>query len=218
MNGLGTRPRSSDQLHLRRYDLYDIACLAGGHLRVADTAVVALAESGRIRVCPEGRLVVAALHRRHPVEAAALDAIGGRGWRDVASVRWRFQDDPRVTAIAERLQRDGVLRRVTLSIPRGRRQALRRTRAGRLLLRQLHRRPPVDAVAGCTNAMAVALRGSASLPNHRLHEDLFGFLTPPRSRTRQGGQPGPDGSSFGPSGRAGMHLGGTGFGFGYGPR
>src|SRR3982750_3315330 len=114
MNGLGTRLRSPHQLHLHRYDLYDIAYLAGGHLRVADTAVVALAESGRIRVCGEGRLVVMALRRRPPVEAAALDAIGGRGWRDVASVRWRFEADPRLTAIAERLQRDGVLRPITL--------------------------------------------------------------------------------------------------------
>src|SRR3954451_10460741 len=153
MNGLGTRPRSLDQLHLRRYDLYDIAYLAGGHLRVADTAVAALAESGRIRVCGEGRLVVVALRRRHPVEAAALDSIGGRGWRDVANVRWRFEADPRLTAIAERLRRDGLLRRRPLPLPRGPRPTLRRTRAGRRLLRQLRRRPPVDAVASGTNAL-----------------------------------------------------------------
>jgi hypothetical protein len=218
MNGLGTRPRSFDQLHLRRYDLYDIAYLAGGHVRVADTAVVALTESGRIRVCPEGRLVVVTLRRRHPVEAAALDAIGGRGWRDVASVRWRFEDDPRVTAIAERLQRDGVFRPITLRIPRGRRETPRRTRAGRRLLRQLRRHPPVDAMAGGTNAMAVALRSTAGMPNRRLREDLFSPLTTPRSHIRQGGQPRADGSPFAPSSRAGMHLHGTAFGFGYGPR
>src|SRR4051794_34644034 len=161
MNGLGTRPRSFDQLHLRRYDLYDIACLAGGHLRVADTVVVALAETGRIRVCPEGRLMLVELRRRHPVEAAALDVIGGRGWRDVASVRWRFESDPRVTAIAERLQREGLLRRTRLPAAARRRQTLRCTRDGRRLLRQLRRQPPVDAaVAGGTSAMAVALRGT----------------------------------------------------------
>src|SRR3982750_2405269 len=98
MNGLGTRLRSSHQLHLHRYDLYDIAYLAGGHLRVADTAVLVLVESGRIRVCGEGRLEVIELRRRHPVEAAVLDALGGRGWCDVASVGWRLEADPRLTA------------------------------------------------------------------------------------------------------------------------
>src|SRR3954468_14148787 len=117
MNELGTRSRSSHQLHLHRYDVYDLAYLAGGHIRVADTAVLALAESGRIRGCGEGRLEVIELRRRHPVEAAALDALGGRGWRDVASVRRRLEADPRLTAIAERLQRDGLLRRLLVRPP-----------------------------------------------------------------------------------------------------
>src|SRR3954451_5785351 len=141
MNGLGTRPRSSDQLHLRRYDLYDIAYLAGGHIRVADTAVAALTETGRIRVCPHGRLVLVELRRRHAVEAAALDVVGGRGWLDLASVRWRFAVDPRGTAIAGRLGQDGVLRGIPSPAAPRRRPALRCTRAGRQLLRQLRRQP-----------------------------------------------------------------------------
>src|SRR3954454_11144701 len=147
MNGLGSRLRSSDQLHLHRYDLYDIAYLARGHLQVADTAVVVLAEAGRIRVLPEGRLAVVQLRRRHPVEAAALDIISGRGWRDVCSVRRRFETDPRLTTIAERLRTDGLLRHRIPQLLRRRRQTIRPTRAGRRLLRQLRRQPPADAVA-----------------------------------------------------------------------
>src|SRR4051812_50069833 len=112
MNGLGTRLRSSHQLHLdlhlHRYDLYDIAYLAGGHVRVADTAVVTLVERGQVRVAPDGQLSVIQLGRRHPVEAAALDAIGTRGWRSVASVRWRFQGDPRLSRIARRRAQKGL--------------------------------------------------------------------------------------------------------------
>src|SRR3954451_10696085 len=99
MNGLGTRLRSSHQLHLHRYDLYDIAYLAGGHVRVADTAVVTLVERGRIRVLPDGRLVVVELRRRHPVEAAALDAIGGRGWGDDMTMRQRLLTDQPATPV-----------------------------------------------------------------------------------------------------------------------
>src|SRR4051812_49916455 len=129
MNGLGTRLRSSHQLHLHhydlhRYDLYDIAYLAGGHVRVADTAVVTLVERGQVRVAPDGQLSVLRLGRRHPVEAAALDAIGTRGWRSVASVRWRFEEDPRLSGIAERLAQDGLLRPKILPFP-GRRRLLR---------------------------------------------------------------------------------------------
>jgi len=35
-------------------DVYDIACLAGGAERVVDTALVALVESGRVRVHAPG--------------------------------------------------------------------------------------------------------------------------------------------------------------------
>src|SRR4051812_19691136 len=99
MNGLGTRLRSSHQLHLdlHRYDLYDIAYLAGGHVRVADTAVVTLVERGQVRVAPEGQLSVLRRGGRHRVEAAARAAIGtgGGGWG--ASVRGRFEEAPRLS-------------------------------------------------------------------------------------------------------------------------
>src|SRR3954454_20710099 len=160
MNGLGTRLRSSHQLHLHlhRYDLYDIAYLAGGHVRVADTAVVTLVERGQVRVAPDGQLSVLRLGRPQPVEAAALDAIGTRGWRSVASVRWRFEEDPRLSGIAERLAQDGLLRPKILPFP-GRRRLVRRTRAGRRLLRRLRSQPPADAVPGGTSAPLLALDG-----------------------------------------------------------
>ena len=53
-------------------DLYDIAYLAGGPERVVDTALVALVESGRVRVHAPGELAAAVPDRRHPVEAACL--------------------------------------------------------------------------------------------------------------------------------------------------
>ena len=56
-------------------DLYDLAWLAGGPDRVVDTALVALLRSGRIRAHAPGVLATVALARRHPVEAAVLDAV-----------------------------------------------------------------------------------------------------------------------------------------------
>jgi hypothetical protein len=218
MNGLGSRLRSSNQLHLHRYDLYDIAYLAGGHLRVADTAVVVLAEAGRIRVLPEGRLAVVELRRRHPVEAAALDIISGRGWRGVCSVRRRFETDPRLTAIVERLRQDGLLRHRLLPLPRRRRQTVRRTRAGSRLLRQLRLQPPADAVASGTNAMAVALRGITGMRSSTLREDLFGPSSPPRSRSKESWRPRLGGTAHAPDGRGGVHGYGAGFDMWYGQR
>jgi hypothetical protein len=42
MNGLSTCLRAHPELRLRSHDPYDITYLTGGHIRVADTAVVAL--------------------------------------------------------------------------------------------------------------------------------------------------------------------------------
>jgi hypothetical protein len=191
MNGLGTRPRSPDELHLYSYDVYDLAYLAGGHLRVADAAVVALVERGQVRVAPDGQLSVIRLDRRHPVEAAALDVIGTRGWRSVASVRWRFAADPRLTGIAERLAQDGLIRRMTLPVPGRRRRIVRRTRAGRRLLRQVRVQPPADAVPGGTSALLVALDGPARMGDLQRRADIFDPPCPPSPSTdpRLGGRP-----------------------------
>ena len=42
-----------------RHDLYDVAFLAGGPVRVVDTAVVALVRAGRIRIASPGQLATA---------------------------------------------------------------------------------------------------------------------------------------------------------------
>ena len=92
-------------------DLYDIACLAGGPDRVVDTALVALVESRHIRVHSPGQLATTDLSRRHPVEAAVLDAVGPTGHRSVDTIRWRLHDDDRLLEVCHRLQRAGLLGR-----------------------------------------------------------------------------------------------------------
>src|SRR4051794_39017481 len=94
---------------LERYDLYDIAYLAGGPYGVVDTALVALAETGRVRVSETGELSAVGLRRRNPVEAAVLDALGPRPRRSVGTVRWRLQQDERITRLGERLRADGLV-------------------------------------------------------------------------------------------------------------
>jgi hypothetical protein len=142
---------------LLRSDLYEIAYLAGGPRRVVETAVVALVENGRLRVDrATGRLHVVDPHRRHPVEAVVLDAVGPRG-RFV----WRARSDPRLATVADGLARNGLLTR------RGGAAARERsfwtlsglTRAGRAALRQVRQSPPFPPATGGNAALAVALAG-----------------------------------------------------------
>jgi hypothetical protein len=163
-------------------DLYDIAFLAGGPARVVDTAVVALVRTGRIRLHSTGQLATADLVRRHPVEAAVLDAVGPTGHRSVDTIRWRVIDDDRLLDVGRRLRRDGLLGRAgqLLPIPRDRRPA-RPTRAGRRALRAL-REQPVGADA---EAMRVALDGRERMADQRLRAEIFDLpstaLAPPRA-------------------------------------
>ncbi len=95
-------------------DLYEIAYLAGGPDRVVDTALVALVESGRVRVHAPGELAVVEPGRQHPVEAAVMDAVGTRGHRSVDTVRWRLADDERIAGLGRSLAAAGLLRRPAL--------------------------------------------------------------------------------------------------------
>ncbi|MCW2633948.1 MAG: hypothetical protein JWQ99_315 [Blastococcus sp.] len=88
----------------RELDIYDIAFLAGGPARVVDTAVVALLRTRRLRLQSPGHLVTADLSRRHPVEAAVLDAVGPTGHRSVDTIRRRVLDDERLLEVERRLQ------------------------------------------------------------------------------------------------------------------
>jgi hypothetical protein len=177
------------------YDVYEVAFLAGGPRRAVDTAVVALVESGRIRVTPlSGELSVIEHRRRHYLEAAVLDAVGRRGQWSIDTVRWRLESDERLHALAERLERDGLLS------PAGSRSSIRRrhwqllslTGEGRRTLRHLRSDPPPDRVAGETGAMAVALAGTSRMADRDVHAALF--EPPPRhARGRFGSRPRYDG-------------------------
>ncbi|MGY1712831.1 TIGR04222 domain-containing membrane protein [Geodermatophilus sp. SYSU D01106] len=109
-------------------DVYEVACLAGGPQRVVDTALVALVVTGRVRAVAPGELQVVEPRRRHPVEAAVLDAVGGRGRRSVETVRWRALADDRVTVLPRRLRAERLLGRFTGPTAAGRR-VLERARA-----------------------------------------------------------------------------------------
>src|SRR3954453_2891116 len=129
-------------------DLYDIAFLAGGPARVVDTAVVALLRTRRIRLHSPGQLATVDLSRRHPVEAAVLDAVGPTGHRSVDTIRWRVTDDDRLLDVGRRLRQaglvartDGIVRHV-----RGDHCAPVLTRAGRRALRSLREQPRTDEV------------------------------------------------------------------------
>jgi hypothetical protein len=170
-------------------DLYDIAFLAGGPARVVDTAVVALLRTRRIRLHSPGQLVTADLARRHPVEAAVLDAVGPTGHRCVDTIRWRVMDDDRLLDLERRLHRAGLLGRAA-AIPRvlhADRRALAPTRAGRRTLAALRERPAI----GDPEAMRVALGGPEQMTDQRLRAEIFEVpvtaLVPPRPGHRSRG-------------------------------
>ncbi|MCF6507084.1 TIGR04222 domain-containing membrane protein [Blastococcus sp. MG754426] len=152
-------------------DLYEFAFLAGGRERVVDTAVVVLVESGRLRVHPPGELSMVEAFRRHPVEAAVLDAVGARGHRSVDTIRWRSVNDDRITGLARRLADAGLLRRRSLH----RRGRWAPTRAGRALLR---RGPLADPSLDGGSAVLVAQHGRAAMTDTALRSAVFERPTP----------------------------------------
>lgn len=150
-------------------DLYELAWLAGGPARVVDTALVALVRSGRVRAHAPGELATVELTRRHPVEAAVLDAVGPSGHRSVDTIRWRVATDDRILDVGRRLQRDGL---VTRFAPRA---ALLRapvpstpTRAGRQALQERRTLAPA-----ASDELAVALGGPDALPDRALCASIF---------------------------------------------
>ena len=151
-------------------DLYDIAYLAGGPDRVVDTAVVALVRSGRLRVHSAGQLATAELSRRHPVEAAVLDAVGPTGHRSVDTIRWRMIDDDRLLDVGRRLQRDHLLGRIGAVFPRGRggHRALAPTRAGKRVLHD-----HAERMLGDPEATRVALGGREAMTDTKLRAWIF---------------------------------------------
>jgi uncharacterized membrane protein YgcG len=164
--------------HLSSLDVYDIAHLVGGPSLVADAAVVALVQGGHVRVDPAGQLSAVGPRRRHPVEAAVLDAIGTRPRHSLPTVRRRLAGDRRVTDIGERLTVHGLLGGRPRLFP-GRDPVP--TREGRRAVKALRADPPQDRVAGGTSALRVALSGISALDDTALRAQLF----PPQHRSRQ---------------------------------
>ena len=156
-------------------DLYDIACLAGGPDRMVDAALIALVQSGRVRVHRPGQLATVDLSRRHPVEAAVLDAIGPTGHRSIDTIRWRVAGDERLLDVGRRLQQAGLLGHVHRLVPHfsGGRSCPAATGEGRRALRRLEAEPPVDRVAPGSDAMLVALGGPGRLPDRALRTAIF---------------------------------------------
>src|SRR4051794_29252047 len=146
----------------RLLDVYEAAFLAGGPDRVVDTALVALLETGAVRVQRAGQLSVVDDRSRHPVEDAVLAAIGPHGYRQFELVRWMAGKDERLTVLAERLRRDGLLSGIEL--PWSRRRVML-TSGGRRTLRRLRADPALSGVAPGTSAARVAVHGTGQMPD-----------------------------------------------------
>lgn len=166
----------------RPLDVYDMAVLAGGLPRLVDTAIVAMVESGRVRVEPSGEFHADATSSPHPVEAAVLDAVGTRGYRSVDGIAVRFLHDRRLDQEFRHLTSDGLVRRAYPARLVGRTQA-HTTAAGRRALQEFGDHAPADG----GSAVQVALHGRDAMPDHRLHDEIFAPRSvelPPR-RDRQ---------------------------------
>jgi hypothetical protein len=153
------------------HDVYDIACLAGGQDRMVDAALVALVQSGRVRLVSPGQLATVSLARRHPVEAAVLDAVGPAGHRSIDTIRWRVAADERLLDVADRLHRSGLLHLHQPHLPGH--PSAGPTIAGRRILHRLSDEPPADDVAPGTDAMDVALHGREGWPEHDPRAEIF---------------------------------------------
>ena len=152
-------------------DVYDVAFLAGGANRAVETAIVALVRGGRLRVHSPGQLATADLSRRHPVEAAVLDAVGPTGHRSIDTICWRLVEDDRVRDIGRRLHRAGLLGRLgaAVSLLHHDRRALAPTHAGHRALRELGAEPAL----GDPEAVRVALGGREAMTDQKLRADIF---------------------------------------------
>lgn len=90
---------------------YELAFLAGGPERVAETAIAAVVDSGRLRVSRDGTLhqVADAGLPVEPVERAVLDVVADRGGQARASdVRERVSRCPETAAVRTRLAGMGL--------------------------------------------------------------------------------------------------------------
>ena len=158
-------------------DLHEIAYLAGGPRRAVEAAVVALIEDGRLGVTPAtAELHVVDPRRRHPVEAAVLDAAGPRARRSIDGIAWRVRTDARLAALADELQQAGLVSRRGGVHATAERTwtAVGLTSAGRRALRRVRTDPPA---VGRAEARAVALDGPRAWADAERRAAVF---APPR--------------------------------------
>jgi hypothetical protein len=167
----------------RQLDVYDIAYLAGGPDRVVDTALVALVESGRVRVHAPGELAVVEPGRSHPVEAAVMDAVGTQGHRSVDTIRWRLAGDERLAGLEASLAAAGLLRRRPFARRRSDGPTWSTTKAGRQALLHAREHPPADRTLDGGSALAVALDGRRAMPDPARRAEIFERPRPPLPRT-----------------------------------
>ena len=145
-------------------DVYDIAFLAGGAERVVDTALVALVESGRVRVHAPGELAVVEPARAHPVEAAVMDAVGAEGHCSIDTIRSRLTEDERIGDLGRSLCSAGLLRRRLRFGHRAQDDGdWLLTASGREALDRRAERPSVGALDR-GSALHVALYGRSATP------------------------------------------------------
>jgi hypothetical protein len=112
---------------------------------------------------PTGELHVVRRGAAHPVEAAALDALGARAHRGTETLVFLVRDDPRLGSVEEGLIGKGLLARRRLAPVVRRTRHSRTTRAGRRILRELCR-PGGAGVPGSDAVRAVALDGLVHVP------------------------------------------------------
>jgi len=175
MTATGTSPR---------LDVYELAFLAGGADRVVDAALVVLVESGRVRVHAPGELAVVEPGRRHPVEAAVMDAVGTQGHRSIDTIRWRMAGDERLLDLGRSLAAAGLVRRrKRLSRRNADSAGWSPTRAGRQALLQVLEQPPRNPALDGGSALQVALHGRGAMPDRRLCSEIFERPLPPLPRT-----------------------------------
>jgi hypothetical protein len=155
-------------------DIYQAAYLAGGSTRVADTALVALVETGRVRVQRSGEMSIVKRDPRHEMEVAVLDAIGPAGVSGADVVRQRIGTDARVIALAELLRLGGLLPGTGLTkLTAHLGGPFTLTSIGRWVLRELRADPPSRGAPPWSSAAQVALHGPGRMPDPRLRAALF---------------------------------------------
>jgi uncharacterized protein (TIGR04222 family) len=93
----------------RGHDVYELAYLAGGPVRVVDTAVVTLAARGIVTVDTDHRVRLEFDLTEHPVEDAIATTLRRTGPIGLSALRSRLTSRSPVTGIGDRLAAGGLL-------------------------------------------------------------------------------------------------------------